>query len=63
MLERNIRILRERREREEKDASLQDKRAGAVTRFTGSMAFVCLHLAFFGFWIMANLGWVPGVPL
>jgi uncharacterized membrane protein len=21
-----------------------------------------LHLAFFGFWIVANLGWVPGVP-
>jgi uncharacterized membrane protein len=26
------------------------------------MAFVYLHLAAFGFWIVANLGWVPGVP-
>jgi len=23
---------------------------------------VWLHLAIFGFWIAANLGWVPGVP-
>jgi uncharacterized membrane protein len=26
------------------------------------MLFVYLHLAVFGFWIVANLGWVPGVP-
>jgi uncharacterized membrane protein len=26
------------------------------------MRFVYLHLAFFGSWIMANFGWVPGVP-
>ena len=26
------------------------------------MPFVYLHLAVFGFWIIANLGWVPGVP-
>lgn len=26
------------------------------------MMFVHLHLAGFGFWIVANLGWVPGVP-
>jgi uncharacterized membrane protein len=25
------------------------------------MKFVGLHLALFGFWIVANLGWVPGV--
>jgi uncharacterized membrane protein len=25
------------------------------------MLFVYLHLAIFGFWIIANLGWVPGV--
>jgi uncharacterized membrane protein len=26
------------------------------------MVFVYIHLALFGFWIIANLGWVPGVP-
>jgi uncharacterized membrane protein len=36
--------------------------AEAITRFTGSMRFVYLHLAIFGFWIVANLGLVPPVP-
>src|SRR5690242_101961 len=26
------------------------------------MQFVYIHLAVFGFWIIANLHWVPGVP-
>ncbi len=62
VLERNIRALQRRREREEKGASAEERIAEAITRFTGSMRFVYLHLAFFGFWIVANLGWVPGVP-
>ena len=41
---------------------MQEKIAEAITRFTGSMLFVYIHLALFGFWIIANLGWVPGVP-
>lgn len=63
VLARNIRTLSERRQREEENASLQDRLAGAITRFTGSMSFVFLHLALFGFWILANLGVVPGVPV
>jgi uncharacterized membrane protein len=62
VLERNIRSLQERRQREEAEASAQEKIADAITRFTGSMLFVYIHLAIFGFWIVANLGWVPGVP-
>ncbi|HEX8663943.1 MAG TPA: DUF1003 domain-containing protein [Beijerinckiaceae bacterium] len=62
VLERNIRSLQERRQREEAHAPAQEKLADAITRFTGSMLFVYLHLAVFGFWIVANLGWVPGVP-
>ena len=50
------------RQREEKEAAVEERVAEAITRFTGSMRFVYLHLAFFGFWIVANLGWVPGVP-
>src|SRR5205085_6782505 len=30
--------------------------AATITRFTGSMGFVYLHLAVFGGWIVANLG-------
>ena len=33
-----------------------------ITAFTGSMVFVYLHLVIFGFWIVANLNWIPGVP-
>jgi uncharacterized membrane protein len=62
VLERNIRSLQLRRQREEATAGWQERTADAITRFTGSMAFVFLHLAAFGFWIVANLGWVPGVP-
>ena len=62
VLARNIRSLEERRRREEVQASAQEKIADAITRFTGSMFFVYIHLAVFGFWIVANLGWIPGVP-
>src|SRR3712207_1668892 len=62
VLERNIQALQLRREREEKEASAEERVAEAITRFTGSMRFVYLHLAVFGFWVAANLGWVPGVP-
>ncbi|HEX3210477.1 MAG TPA: DUF1003 domain-containing protein [Geminicoccaceae bacterium] len=62
VLERNIRALQRRRTREEKEATVEEKIAEAITRFTGSMRFVYLHLALFGFWIVVNLGWVPGVP-
>ena len=62
VLERNIQSLKERRQREAAEATTEERIAEAMTRFTGSMVFVYLHLAFFGFWILANLGWIPGVP-
>ena len=62
VLERNIAALSRRREDEERRASLQARIAEAVTRFTGSMTFVYLHLAFFAAWILVNLGLIPGVP-
>ncbi|MFL5260024.1 MAG: DUF1003 domain-containing protein [Hyphomicrobiales bacterium] len=61
VLDRNIEALRRRRQREEKAASWQERLADAITRFSGSMLFVFLHLGIFGFWIIANLGWVAGV--
>src|SRR5215213_8889944 len=62
VLARNIHALSERRRMEEAQATVQERIAQAITRFTGSMLFVYIHLAFFGFWIVANLGWVPGLP-
>ena len=61
-LARNIEALQGRRKAEAAAASRQDKIAEAVTRFTGSLSFVYLHLALYSFWILANLGWIPGVP-
>ena len=62
VLERNIQALSERRKREEAGATVQEKIAETITRFTGSMLFVYIHLLIFGFWIIANLGWIPDVP-
>jgi uncharacterized membrane protein len=61
-LERNIAALEARRREHAASAGVQERVAAAVTRFTGSMLFVYLHLTIFGFWIVANLGWVPMVP-
>src|SRR6476659_1461210 len=63
ILARNIQALNERRMREEAQATAQQRVAEAVTRFAGSMVFVYIHLAVAGFWIVANLGWVAGVPI
>jgi uncharacterized membrane protein len=62
VVERNIAALLERREHDEARRGRQDRAADAITRFTGSMAFVYIHLALFGAWIVVNLGWLPGVP-
>jgi uncharacterized membrane protein len=62
VLDRNIEALRARHLREQRAASWQERLADAITRFTGSMLFVYIHLAIFGFWIIANLHWVPGIP-
>lgn len=61
-LERNIQALVERRRREQRAATAQAKLADRITAFTGSMPFVYLHLFVFGFWIVANLHWLPGIP-
>ena len=61
-LRRNIEALEERRRQEAAAAPLEARVAEAITRFTGSMRFVYVHLALYGAWIVANLGVVPGVP-
>ena len=62
VLERNIHALQRRRKAEELRATKEVRIADAITRFTGSMLFVYIHLIIFGFWIIANLGWIPGIP-
>jgi uncharacterized membrane protein len=60
-LRRNIEVLRRRREEEEATAGLQERLAAAITRFSGSMRFVYAHALIYGFWIVANLGFIPGL--
>jgi uncharacterized membrane protein len=61
-LRRNIQALEDRRKREAAKATREERIAEAITSFTGSMRFVYLHLAFYGAWILINLGVVPGMP-
>lgn len=61
-LERNIRALAERRAAERASASRQERVAAAVTRFSGSMAFVYIHLALVAAWIAINAGLLGLAP-
>jgi len=62
VLDRNIEALRRRRLRDQQRASVEERVADAITRFTGSMLFVYLHLVIFGGWIVINLNWIPIIP-
>lgn len=62
VLVRNIHSMEQRREREKATATLEERIAGAITRFAGSMRFVYLHVLLVTLWIVANLGQLPGVP-
>ena len=58
-LERNIETLLELRRDAERRRSLQDRVADAITNFSGSMAFLYVHLVWFGIWIGLNGTWIP----
>lgn len=62
IVERNISALLARRQKEEKSKTVEEKIADAVTRFTGSMIFVYIHLVLFGLWITWNLGYLGLKP-
>jgi uncharacterized membrane protein len=62
VVDRNIKALLEHRREQEGSRSRQERIADAITRFTGSMRFVYIHLVLFGAWILTNLGWIPGIP-
>jgi uncharacterized membrane protein len=59
-LTQNIEQLVERQKETERRQTLQIRIADAITRFTGSLAFVWLHVAWIGGWIVSNLGLIPG---
>jgi uncharacterized membrane protein len=61
VMRRNILALIEVRKELDRRKTLQDTIADTITRFTGSMLFVGLHVVLFGGWILVNLGVVPGI--
>jgi uncharacterized membrane protein len=60
-LARNIAAIEERERQDRSRATLEERIAERITRFTGSMRFVYVHLALYGGWIAANVGWIPGI--
>ena len=62
IVERNIQALLEHRKKEENKKTVEERIADSVTRFTGSMLFVYIHLVLFGAWIIWNLGWLSLKP-
>ena len=60
IVERNIATLLERRKAEERARSRHERIADAVTRFTGSLTFVYIHVALLCAWIGAHhIAWLP----
>jgi uncharacterized membrane protein len=58
VIERNIETLLELRRQADACRSLQDKVADWITRFSGSMLFVYLHVIWFALWVIINEGWL-----
>ncbi len=56
VLEHNIRTLMQLREHAAKGRGIQDHLADIITTFSGRMAFVYLHVGWFGAWILLNTG-------
>lgn len=56
VIERNIRTIIRLRLKDREDRSRQDRAADAITSFSGSMAFVYLHIVWFAVWVLLNAG-------
>jgi uncharacterized membrane protein len=56
VIERNIVKLTNLRRKADQQRGLAGKLADFITDFSGSLPFVYLHVAWFGFWILVNTG-------
>jgi uncharacterized membrane protein len=61
VIDRNITTLLRLRMEQARRRSLQSFLADAITSFSGRMAFIYLHVIWFGAWIAINQGLVPGM--
>jgi CRP/FNR family cyclic AMP-dependent transcriptional regulator len=42
--------------------SVVQRSADWIAAFSGSIAFLAIHVIWFFFWIIINVGWLPGIP-
>jgi uncharacterized membrane protein len=62
VLQRNIQALADVRRELDRRKRREERVADRITAFTGSLAFLYLHVLLFGGWIVVNTGLVPGLP-
>ncbi|MEW6613489.1 MAG: DUF1003 domain-containing protein [Pseudomonadota bacterium] len=62
LVQRNIRTIAQLEEKAWQSRSTTDRIADAVTRWTGSMTTVILHVLWFGGWVVVNSGMIPFLP-
>jgi uncharacterized membrane protein len=58
IIERNIATMAQVRAAEQAHSTLQNRVADALTRFSGNMWFVYVHVAWFSAWIALSEGWI-----
>ena len=58
IIEQNIQTMLHVRVVEDRRKTAQDRLADVLTRFSGNMWFVYVHVAWFGWWIAENNGWI-----
>ena len=63
IIRKNIAALAEMQRRDDERRTSSDRVADLITRFSGSMAFVYLHVAWFGIWLVLNVGLFAGFGL
>lgn len=56
IMRKNVSAIIEMQKKEAEGQSLQDRLAALMTDFSGSMAFVYIHAAWFSLWFLLNLG-------
>lgn len=61
VLSENIRALERKQAEQAEQAGFQERLADAITAFSGSMAFVYIHLVLVAAWVAVNVGLVPGL--
>ena len=62
VIHRNIRKIMQVRLKAVREQRVQDRIANGMTSFAGSIVFFCLHIVWFGLWILLNTGRVGMHP-